>query len=101
MKMDRYYFLTIILISLLTVGLLSAQEIDTRRWSIAYWQYLAQQGLVTVTPPDETLLQAPQISEATAVIALVSIRGFKKAITTIFPAEAESGDQRQKIPARS
>jgi hypothetical protein len=65
MKMDRYCFLIIVLISLVAMGnLLSAQEIDSRRWSIAYWQHLAEQGLVTVTPPDETAPQTPQIPDS-------------------------------------
>jgi hypothetical protein len=60
MNKVRFRILFGIVVSIIMViNSLSAQEIDTRRWSIAYWQKLVQQGLITIAPPDETAPRIP------------------------------------------
>ncbi|MFQ5582841.1 MAG: sialidase family protein, partial [Calditrichia bacterium] len=51
MKNRFNLFLAVIVSVSLFGSILSAQEIDSRIWSIKYWQDLANKGLVEITPP--------------------------------------------------
>ena len=48
MKGRYYWFPTIIIFIVMISSQVFAQEIDSRIWSMHYWQNLANQGLVEV-----------------------------------------------------